>query len=214
MTLATSVYFMGCLWYTCMAVPCACNVGAEHGLCAQNVAHTLPYHTLEPPSPTAGAQTIPAELTDTKFKIVRGGSVADATLGDLFADRKVVIFGVPGAFTPTCSEQHLPSFVDKAEEIKASGVKDIICVATNDAFVLKAWGESVDPKHSITFLADGNADFVRALNADLDLSGAGMGIRANRFAAIVENGDVTTALHTSNAGEMGDTGADAVLRHL
>ncbi|MEN8185216.1 MAG: peroxiredoxin, partial [Myxococcota bacterium] len=104
--------------------------------------------------------------------------------------KKVVIFAVPGAFTPTCSKQHLPGFVTKAAEIKARGVDSIVCVSVNDAFVMGAWGKDAGVGDAVTLLADGNGDFAKALGLDFDGSGIGFGIRSQRYAAIVEDGVV------------------------
>lgn len=131
-------------------------------------------------------QAIPA----SNVKIVAGGEVSDINTAEFFAEGKTVIFGLPGAFTPTCSAAHLPGFVVKADEIKAKGVKQIVCMSVNDAFVMKAWGEASNAEE-IAMLADGNADFSKALGLDFDVSAAGMGTRCKRFAAIIEDGKVS-----------------------
>jgi peroxiredoxin len=114
----------------------------------------------------------------------------DVTTQEIFAGKKVVIFAVPGAFTPTCSKQHLPGFVAKAGEIKARGIDSIVCVSVNDAFVMGAWGADVGVGDAVTMVADGNGDFAKALGLDFDGSGIGFGIRSQRYAAIVEDGVV------------------------
>jgi peroxiredoxin len=111
------------------------------------------------------------------------------TTDDLFAGKKVVLFAVPGAFTPGCSNTHLPGFVVNADKIKAKGVASIICVSVNDAFVMGAWGKAQNAEE-ILMLADGNADFTKALGLVLDATGFGMGIRSQRFAMVVEDGVV------------------------
>ncbi|MBW2696154.1 MAG: peroxiredoxin, partial [Deltaproteobacteria bacterium] len=103
----------------------------------------------------------------------------------------VVLFAVPGAFTPTCSEQHLPGYIEKADEIRAKGVDDILCVSVNDAFVMDAWGKDRGIGDKVTLIADGNGDLAKALGLDFDGSGIGFGIRAQRFALIAEDGVVT-----------------------
>ena len=108
-----------------------------------------------------------------------------------FGDRKVVLFSVPGAFTPTCSAQHLPGFVQNADAIKAKGIDEIICIAVNDAFVMDAWGKSQNIGASVTLLSDGNGEFTQALGLGLDGTGFGLGQRGQRFAMVVENGTVT-----------------------
>ncbi|WP_046004464.1 peroxiredoxin [Pseudoalteromonas rubra] len=110
----------------------------------------------------------------------------------LFADKKVVLFAVPGAFTPTCSAAHLPGFVTLADKIKAKGVDIIACVSVNDAFVMKAWGEAHNASE-IMMLGDGDASFTKALGLEMDTEGFG-GIRSQRYAMIVDNGVVTTLL--------------------
>lgn len=123
---------------------------------------------------------------------VKTEDMKDVTTEDLFGGKKVVLFAVPGAFTPTCSEQHLPGFIEKADEIKSKGVDDIICLSVNDAFVMKAWGKDRGAAGKVTMIADGNADLAKALGLDFDGSGIGFGVRAQRFAAIVDDGVVTT----------------------
>ena len=131
-------------------------------------------------------QSIPS----AKVKVIKAGEVVDADSAEFFAKGKTVLFGLPGAFTPTCSAAHLPGFVVKADEIKAKGVEQIVCMSVNDAFVMKAWGEASNAEE-IVMLADGNADFSKALGLDFDVSAAGMGTRCKRFAAIVEDGRVS-----------------------
>ncbi|MAJ59788.1 MAG: peroxiredoxin [bacterium TMED88] len=134
--------------------------------------------------PIQEGEKIPAVTVKTE-------DMQDVTTEQLFGGKKVVLFAVPGAFTPTCSEQHLPGFIEKASEIKAKGVDDIICLSVNDAFVMKAWGKDRGADGKVTMIADGNADLSRALGLDFDGSGIGFGVRAQRFAAIVEDGVVT-----------------------
>lgn len=108
----------------------------------------------------------------------------------LFSGRKVVLFGVPGAFTPTCSESHLPSFVANADKILAKGVDQIVCMSVNDPFVMGAWGKTQNAEH-LLMAADGSAVFTKALGLELDLTERGLGIRSQRFSMIVDNGQVT-----------------------
>ena len=117
--------------------------------------------------------------------------MSDLSTDELFGGRKVVVFAVPGAFTPTCSNQHLPGFVAKADEIKAKGVDEIVCLSVNDAFVMKAWGEERGAGDKVRLIADGNADFAKALGLEMDGTGIGFGLRAQRFAMIVDDGTVT-----------------------
>ena len=109
----------------------------------------------------------------------------------LFAGKKVGLFSVPGAFTPTCSAKHLPGFVNHADAIKSKGVDLIVCMSVNDAFVMGAWGKDQGTGDKVMMLADGNADFSKALGLELDASGFGMGVRGQRFSMIIEDGVVT-----------------------
>ncbi len=119
------------------------------------------------------------------------GSIEDVTTDDYFGGRKVVLFAVPGAFTPTCSASHLPGFIEKAAEIRAKGVDAIACVSVNDAFVMGAWAKDRGVGDSLDMLADGSGDFAKAVDLEMDGSKFGMGIRAQRFALVAENGVVT-----------------------
>ncbi len=131
---------------------------------------------------------------------------------EFFAGRKVVLFAVPGAFTPTCSAKHLPGFVAKAGEIKAKGVDEIVCLASNDAFVLQAWADA-EKATDVTMLSDGDLAFVNATGLELDLTGRGLGKRANRFAMIVDDGKVTD-LAVEEPGAFDVSSAEAVLAKL
>lgn len=115
---------------------------------------------------------------------------ADITTNDIFSGKKVVLFAVPGAFTPGCSITHLPGYVVNADKIKARGVDSIVCMAVNDAFVMDAWGKSQNAEE-LLMLADGNGEFTSALGLELDGSGFGLGHRSQRFAMVVEDGTVT-----------------------
>jgi peroxiredoxin len=137
----------------------------------------------------------------------------DVTTAELFGGKKVVIFAVPGAFTPTCSEQHLPGYIEQADAIRAKGVDDIICVSVNDAFVMGAWGKDRGAGDKVTMIADGNANLAKALGLDFDGSGIGFGTRAQRFAAIVEDG-VVTKLAVEQPMKFDVSSADAILAAL
>ena len=130
-----------------------------------------------------------------------------------FAGRKVALFAVPGAFTPTCSAKHLPGFVEKADELKSRGVDEIACLAVNDAFVLQAWARDAGADGKVTMLADGNGDFSQALGLTMDASRFGMGTRAQRFSAIVEDG-VVTRLNVEEPGAFSVSSADHMLGQL
>ena len=131
---------------------------------------------------------------------------------DYFAGRKVALFSVPGAFTPTCSARHLPSFVDKAGELKAKGVDEIACTAVNDAFVLGAW-QKANEADEVTMLADGNGEFAQALGLTMDGSKFGMGTRGQRWSAVVEDG-VVRQLNVEEPGGYGVSGAEHMLGQL
>lgn len=130
----------------------------------------------------------------------------------LFSGKKVLLFAVPGAFTPTCSEHHLPGYVERFDEFRKRGI-DVACVAVNDPFVMQAWGESVDVPNGLQMLADGNADFVRALGLEMDASAYGMGLRARRFALYAEDG-VVRQLFVEAPGEFKVSSAEHVLAQI
>jgi len=124
-----------------------------------------------------------------------------------------VLFSVPGAFTPTCSRQHLPGFVEKAAEFQKKGVNSIACMAVNDVFVMDAWGKSANADGKVTMLADGNGDYARALGLELDATGFGMGKRGQRFALVVDNGKVAQVF-VEEAGKFKVSSAEHVLASL
>jgi peroxiredoxin len=139
--------------------------------------------------------------------------MSDITTEEIFGGKKVVVFAVPGAFTPTCSNQHLPGFVAKASEIKAKGVDEVVCMSVNDAFVMKAWGEAQGTGDGVTMLADGNAEFASALGLDFDGSGIGFGTRAQRFAMVVNDG-VVELLNVEAPMKFEVSDADTILAAL
>ena len=132
---------------------------------------------------------------------------------DLFAGKTVVLFSVPGAFTPTCSAQHLPGFVQKAADLKAKGVDTIACMAVNDPFVMEAWGNSQSVGDNVMMLADGSAAFTKQLGMELDLVDRGLGVRSQRFAMIVEDGTVKQVL-LDEGGVFEKSSAESVLENL
>jgi peroxiredoxin len=153
------------------------------------------------------------KLPGSKFKIMQGGEMTDITSEALFAGKKVVLFAVPGAFTPTCSAQHLPGFVEKADEIRAKGVDTIACVSVNDAFVMDAWGKAQGVGDKVLMLADGNGDFAQALGLDFDGSGIGFGIRSQRYALVAEDG-VVVKLAVDKPMTFEVSSAEAILADL
>jgi peroxiredoxin len=132
---------------------------------------------------------------------------------EYFKGRKVVLFSVPGAFTPTCDAKHLPGFVERAGDIRSKGVDKIACLSVNDAFVMKAWGKSQNTDDKVDMLADGNAEYTKALGLDMDASGFGMGVRGQRFALVVDNG-VVKQLNVEAKGEFKVSSADHLLTQL
>jgi len=131
----------------------------------------------------------------------------------LFAGKKVVLFSVPGAFTPTCDARHLPGFIQHADDFKAKGVDTIACMAVNDVFVMKAWAKASAVEGKVLMLADGNGDYAKALGLELDATAFGMGVRGKRFAVIVDNG-VATGVFVEGPGEFKVSSADYVLSQL
>ncbi|PCI51772.1 MAG: peroxiredoxin [Alphaproteobacteria bacterium] len=138
---------------------------------------------------------------------------APRTTEDIFKGRKVALFSVPGAFTPTCSAKHLPGFINQADAFKAKGVDEIVCIAVNDAFVMGAWGAAQNAGGKVSMLADGNGDFSRALGLEMDGKAYGMGMRGQRFSIIVEDGTVTS-LNVEGPGEFHVSSADHMLTQL
>ncbi|HSU05615.1 MAG TPA: peroxiredoxin [Acetobacteraceae bacterium] len=132
---------------------------------------------------------------------------------EVFKGKKVVLFAVPGAFTPTCSQKHLPGFVQNADAIKAKGVDTIACIAVNDAFVMSAWGKDQGCDSKVLMLADGSGAFTKAMGLELDLMGRGLGMRSQRYALVADNGKVTH-LGIEQAGGFEVSKAESILSHL
>jgi peroxiredoxin len=131
---------------------------------------------------------------------------------EFFKGKRVALFAVPGAFTPTCSAKHLPGFVEKADAIKAKGIDEIACISVNDAFVMKAWG-AANGADTVTMLADGNGDFAKAVGLTMDGSGFGMGLRSQRYAMVVKDG-VVEQLHVEAPGDFKVSSAEYLLEQL
>jgi peroxiredoxin len=138
----------------------------------------------------------------------------DVTTDSLFAGKKVVVFGVPGAFTPTCSAKHVPGFLERSEDFKAKGVDAVACVSVNDAFVMGAWGKHQGVGDKIAMLADGSCDFTKALGLDIDLSGRGLGTRSARYAMVVDDGVVQGLEVESSPAELSVSSAESMLAKL
>jgi peroxiredoxin len=152
-------------------------------------------------------------IPQTTFMKATGEGPEPVDSEEFFRGRRVALFSVPGAFTPTCSAKHLPGFIEKAEEIKAKGVDEIACTAVNDAFVMGAWGQSSGAGESVTMLSDGNGAFVQALGLTMDGSRFGMGTRGQRFSMIVNDG-VVEQLNVEEPGAFNVSSADYMLERL
>jgi len=152
-------------------------------------------------------------IPNVKLMTLTAEGLKPVESGEVLGKGKVVLFGVPGAFTPTCSDHHLPGYVMRADEILAKGVDRIACIAVNDAFVMGAWGNAQGTGAKITMLADGSGEFTAAAGLELDLSGPGLGTRSQRYAAILEDGVVQDIFVESDTG-VNVSSADAVLKAL
>ena len=139
---------------------------------------------------------------------------AEMSTSDLFSGKKVVLFALPGAFTPTCSAKHVPGFVKNADAIKAKGVDTIACLSVNDAFVMGTWGKDQGVGDKVAMLADGSAELTKALGLELDLTARGMGVRSHRYAMVVEDGEVKSLDLEENPGGLDVSSAESVLGKL
>ena len=153
-------------------------------------------------------------LPDAIFHVMTEDGPAPRKSADIFPGKKVVLIAVPGAFTPTCSMNHLPGYIEHADEIKSKGVDEILVTGVNDVFVMSAWAKATGGKGKVTFLADGSADFAKAADMTLDLSKRGLGIRSQRYAAIVDDGKVKMLAVEANPGEADLTKVENVLEAL
>ena len=152
-------------------------------------------------------------LPEGKFKIATSEGLQDFTTSQLFGGKRVVLFAVPGAFTPTCDARHLPGYVDLADQFRAKGIDTVACLSVNDVFVMKAWGKSASTDGKVLMLADGNGDYTRALGLGLDATGFGMGQRSQRYAMVVKDG-VVEQLLVETGGEFKVSAADYLLARL
>ena len=153
------------------------------------------------------------KIPQGSFKYLSPEGPKEITTDELFGGKKVALFAVPGAFTPTCSQRHLPGYVDKAAQLKAKGVDTIACVSVNDAFVMGAWGKDQSCGEKVMMLADGSGDFTRAVDLELDATRAGLGKRSQRYSMLVDNG-VVTKLNVEAAGKFEVSDADTMLKGL
>ena len=152
------------------------------------------------------------KLPSATFHIMRDGKPTPVTTDELFGGKKVVVFAVPGAYTPTCSQAHLPGFVVNADAIKAKGVDNIVCLSVNDAFVMDSWGKDKNAEE-LLMVGDGNGEFTAAIGLEMDGSGFGLGTRSQRYAMIVDDGTVTK-LSVEAPGQFEVSSAEAVLEAL
>lgn len=152
-------------------------------------------------------------VPDVKLTEMADGKPSQVSLAELARGKRVVVFAVPGAFTPTCSMKHLPGFVEQEKALRAKGIDEIVCLAVNDAFVMDAWGKAFGVGDKILLLADGNADWARAMGLEADFAKFGMGVRSKRFSMIVEDG-VVKELNVEAPGEFKVSAAEATVCQL
>lgn len=152
-------------------------------------------------------------IADATFTRMTPQGPAPIATADIFAGRKVVVFAVPGAFTPTCNNKHLPSYLREYEAMRAKGIDTIACVAVNDVFVMDAWARANAVGDKVLMLADGNADFTRKMGLEADLSGFGMGVRSRRYSMVVDDG-VVTQLNLEKPGEFRVSAAEFTVCQL
>lgn len=153
-------------------------------------------------------------LPNVTLKRMGDNGLEDIAFGDYIKDKKVVLFAVPGAFTPSCTIKHLPGYVANADKIKASGVDEIICLAVNDPFVMKAFGDQANATGKVTMMPDWKAELVGAMGLTFDAAGAGLGVRAKRFSMIVENGIVKEIQVEETPSNVELSGAEMCLTRL
>lgn len=154
------------------------------------------------------------KLPSVTLRLVTPEGPKEVTTDDFFRGKKVALFAVPGAFTPACSQRHLPGFVDKAADIKAKGIDEVACVAVNDPAVMGAWGKDQKTQGKVSMLADGSGDLVRALGLELDLSKMGLGIRSKRYSMLVDNGVVKSLNIEQQPGQVDASSAETMLKAL
>ena len=152
-------------------------------------------------------------LPEATFMTIGADGPEPATTADIFSGKKVALFAVPGAFTPTCSAKHLPGFLDKADDLKAKGIDAIACTSVNDVFVMSAWGKDSGVSDQMQMLADGNGAFAKAIGLEMDATGFGMGSRSQRYSMIVNDG-VVEALNVEAGGEFRVSSAEFMLDNL
>jgi glutaredoxin/glutathione-dependent peroxiredoxin len=154
------------------------------------------------------------KLPEGSFKVMTADGAKALSTAEVFSGKKVVLFAVPGAFTPTCSNNHLPGYLENRDAILSRGVDTIAVLAVNDVHVMTAWARFTGGEDKILFLADGSGDFVKAMGLDLDLGAAGMGLRSKRFSMVVNDGKVEQLNIEQSAGQAVDSGAARILEQL
>ena len=154
------------------------------------------------------------KLPDATLMHLTDAGPAPISTEELFGGKTVALFAVPGAFTPTCSNQHLPGFIEKSEELRAAGVDTIVCMSVNDAFVMGAWGQQQGAAGKVMMVGDGNAELTQKMGLSVDSSGFGMGTRSVRFSMIVRDGVLETLNIEQNPGQAIDSGAENLLSQL
>jgi len=154
------------------------------------------------------------KLPDATFQIMAADGPAQMTSSELFDGKKVVMFGVPGAFTPTCHSNHLPGYLENFDALKEMGVDAVAVTTVNDVHVVNAWAQATNGKDKIHYLADGNGDFAKSIGMDIDLGVAGMGVRSKRYSMIVDNGVVVSLNIEDSPGKADQTSAAVILEQL
>jgi len=152
-------------------------------------------------------------IPEGTLKVMGANGPANVSAQELLGKGRVILFSVPGAFTPTCHAKHLPGFIEKAPELRGKGVQKIVCLAVNDVFVMSAWGKASGAGDAIVMAADGNGDYSRALGLEMDARAHGMGMRGKRFALVIDDG-VVKQVHVETPGEFKVSSADHVLAQL
>jgi peroxiredoxin len=159
---------------------------------------------------------LPAGTLQEFYEVEKNGCAVGpnpVNMEDLTRGKKVVIFALPGAFTPTCSAKHVPSYVANYDKLKAKGVDEIVCISVNDAFVMGAWARDQKSEGKVRMLADGSADYTKKLGLELDLTGRGMGVRSQRYSMLVDDG-VVKSLNVESAGKFEVSDADTMLKQV
>ena len=152
------------------------------------------------------------KLPNSKVFILSKDGPKEISMGEIVGQDKVILFGLPGAFTPTCSTKHLPGFVNSMDEIEKKDIKKVICISVNDPFVMDAWGKSHNVHEKIIMLGDPRGEFTKSIGAELDLNARGLGIRSTRYTMLVENGTVKKFVEEEVAGKCEITSAENFLK--